>query len=331
MDPSARLTPLTSKLKEFSLNIPEDSTWADDANEEANEEVEMEVEEPLASCNKRLSDCIPTGNIRLPTSRKRSRRALPTPTPDDSLDTIDYKLREIALAVQAGENAALITDYSLGIPQVRGPIEQAKQSMKLLEREQYDAWEASQTIMVDFNEFNNLTPNGSDNNANNTITNFPPPRKQFTLPEINWETDTHPLPEGKHSIKKFSKRASALAVAYSLRDSSICTPEHAVYFTYNHPTYLPLLYALIKVEAAHRNLTGDAETLSSMDLAEVQVMRTVNAIASQKVGEKYKELKDVAGRIARSQRVLRERENEIKAGVEGYRVKDYGGVGTKMR
>lgn len=78
-------------------------------------------------------------------------------------------------------------------------------------------------------------------------------------------------------------------------------------------------------------MTGDKETLSSLDMAEVQVMKLVNAIASRKVEEAYREVKDVAGRISRCQKVLRERENEIKAEVEGYRLKNHGGVGTKMK
>lgn len=337
-DPKKYLTPLTSKLKEFSLNIAEESTWADDAEDNAKAETEAE-EKHKADYERWLSTThhVPFSGMRIPSSRRRSRRMLITPTMEDPIEVIEEKMREIALAVQAGENAALITDLNIGLPQIRDPTEHAKQSMKLLEREQYDAWEASQTIMVNINDFIHLTRNTNTNDnssgggSSSEIVNFPPPRQQFTLPDMIWEKDTTPLPEGKHTLRKFTKRASALATAYSLRDSSSCTPQHAVHFTLHHAKYLPLLRALSKVEHARRSITGDKETLSSLDMAEVQIMKLVNAIASRKVEEAYREVKDVAGRIVRCQRVLRERENEIKAGVEGYRLKNHGGVGTKMK
>lgn len=333
-NPKAFLTPLTSKLKQFELHIPKDSTWADDAEEEPTIVPEEEKQTPEnVTPEEDDHHHIPLSGVRIPSSRKRSRRVLSTPTPEDPLEIIELKLRDIALAVQDGENAALITDYNMGggtIPQVEvlNPTEHAKQGMKLLEREQYDAWELAQTQVTSLETFQSLNLGSSPN--------YYPllPRDQFVLPRINWETDKTPLPkrgDKTPSLARFTKRAAALATAYSLQNSSISTPEHAYHFTLNHPDYLPLLSALTKVSNARRSVTGDRETLSSLDLAEVRVMKAVNGVASRAVEEAYKGVREVAGRIARSQRVLRERENEIKSGVEGYRVKNFGGVGTRMR
>ena len=330
-DPKGDPIRLTSKMKECSLYIPKDSNWADDAEENPGEEPK---EVPTIGYGRQSSTHrVPYSGIRVPTSRCRSYRMLVTPKIEDTLKTVEDKMRQIALAVQSGENAALITDMNMGVPEIRDPTKHAKQNMKLLEREQYDAWEASQTMTVDINELMNLNGNdGDDSKGNGDKTmSFPAPRKQFTLPEIDWEKNKTTLPAGRYTLQKYTKRAADLAKAYSLQDSSICTPEHAVHFTLYHAEYLPLLRALSKVESARRDMTGDRETLSSLDTAEVQAMKMVNAIASRKVEEAYKELSEVTCSIARCQRVLRERENQIKAGVEGYRLKNYGGVGTKMK
>ncbi|KAK2758371.1 hypothetical protein FQN54_004221 [Arachnomyces sp. PD_36] len=346
-------TPLTSKLKEFSLNIEQDSSWADDANAEYQGAAEEHSQFPFpitshdsasASTSKKREDYhddnlnVPMSAMRLSTSRKRSRRVLETPTPDDQLHVVAYKMREIALAVQAGENAALITDLGFDIPHIRDPTEHAKQSMKINEREQYEAWEAAKTQVVDMNEFKDPNPNNTPPGESETSsTAYPPPRKQFTLPALNWETDTAPIPNGKYSLSRFKKRASALATAYSLPPSTppLCTPEHASYFTTHHRNYLPLLSALQKVSRARRDLTGDAQTLSSLDVAEVGVLRAVNRVASKRVQEVYGEVRELVSGVERAKRVLREREAEIRAGVEGgvgRKRKDYGGVeGVRMR
>ncbi|KAL8647638.1 MAG: hypothetical protein Q9210_005436 [Variospora velana] len=131
------------------------------------------------------------------------------------------------------------------------------------------------------------------------------PCLQF-FPSINWFTDIDPEPTSKKPLKNASRRAQALN---RLFDTDQARPGHAVWYTKQHPDFLPLVKAVARVFGAERDIDGGGP--EGMVKAELQTINTILGV----LGEVAKEGKEkVDGMvIARTNSLLGAKRRTLRA------------------
>lgn len=199
---------------------------------------------------------------------------LPVPLPDDSLEVIRDKIGALAKVVTSQKSVAVATGFTTAAHDTRDPEVLARMSMTPMEEEQLDAW-----------------------------------RTGLKLPSVNWDTDSDDPPDGDKARKRMERRAAALAQIYKHPGVSA---GNAVWFTKNHEYMLPLVISVAKIHGAERELVGGQTTLNEMELAEVQAIHKINAVALNVVNDTFRQLNILVRAINTSKDTLQAREHAIK-------------------
>lgn len=200
---------------------------------------------------------------------------LPAPEPTDDLETTTKKVCALASIIKQGKSLAIHTGYKAAVHEIQDPQKLAEQRMTPTELRQFTAW-----------------------------------KQGATIPSIDWDTKTKTILGGPLSQKRFSKRALAMREIYN---EPTLTAEHASWFTHNMVYALPLVNAVVKVHGAARDLVGNQEELTAVELAEMQTVRRVVAVARGNLERVRREMKLLSDRLKASSKTLQARESALRA------------------
>nr|UPO93688.1 coat protein [Metarhizium brunneum bipartite mycovirus 1] len=208
---------------------------------------------------------------------------LETPSVDDTLEAIEAKMAALARVVIEGRSVAVATGYTMASQATRDPEELAKSSMTPMELEQLAAW-----------------------------------KEGVQLPPINWDECTEQPKGGEKALKRMEYRAAALRQLYGNKG---VTAGNALWFTKNHEYILPLVVATAKIQGAVRELAGGQTELSELEMAEVQSIHKVNAVALQVVNDLFRQLNATVRKINASKDTLQAREHALKGKIAKWKPK----------
>ena len=202
-----------------------------------------------------------------------------TPTlslPDelDELKEIARKLASYADVIQRGKSLAVHTGFKATPHSERDPIKLATEGMTIMEQDEYDVW-----------------------------------AEGGGLPDIDWERNKEEVPTGKDSAKRFMQRASAMNTAWKVDKA---TPQHAVWLTNHMPENIPLLKALVRIEAARVNLSGGIPGQDASELAEYQTINKIRSLAMQAKQKQMKVIRQLEADIHRDMTILKERADSLE-------------------
>jgi hypothetical protein len=204
---------------------------------------------------------------------------LPVPLPTDNLPTLVRKWEALAELVETGKSVAVYTGYKTAAQQVRDPEQLAKKNFTPLESKQYDAWKAG------------------------AIMNQP-----------DWANCHGAAVTGTQATKRMTDRTNALRIIY--RNDDITLENYAWVHT-NMAYLLPLIVAVSKIQAAERELQGGQEELTPNELAEIQAIHKINAVAMKRINDIGQEINRLNRRGNAARETLQAREHAIKAKLQG--------------
>ncbi|RKF65151.1 hypothetical protein GcM3_125027 [Golovinomyces cichoracearum] len=211
-------------------------------------------------------------------------RALPTPHPDDDLATIVHKMEGLACLVDEGKSLAVSTGYTATTHIERNPEEIGKARMTPSEKEQYEAW-----------------------------------KDGLSLPPINWSVSRKPITGGEKSLARYQKRAVAMQTLWK---NDTITEENARWLSSEMSYSIPLVIAVVKVQAAERDLAGGQTDITEAELAEIQTCHRVNAVALDRANQYFREAKLLLKRLNHCRDKIQVRENAIKAKIPTYKQRE---------
>jgi hypothetical protein len=208
--------------------------------------------------------------------------SLPIPKMGDSAVLLNSKLTALVEAVLSGQSITLATKFAAVEFQERSATEKAINEMHPRE---HDWWQAY-------------------------IGN------RCQLPTINWSLDHDTIPTSPKSLRVARRRAEALNYLYKTDQAS---PGHSVWFTANHPEYLPLVKAMARVIGAERNLLGGQSTLNATQLADLQSINRILSISGQILEDNGRDL--LSSEIGKAQRILGAQRESLRSLLRGREMK----------
>ncbi|SZF03856.1 unnamed protein product [Blumeria hordei] len=125
----------------------------------------------------------------------------------------------------------------------------------------------------------------------------------YAVPSYDWTECTKPIVGGPGAQARFERRAVA---ARKIWKNDTITSSNVAWIAANQVYMLPLIIAVGKVQGAEKNLVGGQTALTEMELAEVQTIHRVNAIATIVQNRCNAE-------INRFNRIINENKDEMKA------------------
>ncbi|QJT73685.1 hypothetical protein [Botrytis cinerea mycovirus 3] len=208
---------------------------------------------------------------------------LPVPDPTDDLQTIAKKITALSRVVERGASVAVHTGFRKAAHDTLDAEETAKLAMTPPELMQYEAW-----------------------------------KKGAVMPSIDWTTHQADVPAGAGSEVRFARRAEAMNTIWK---TELAGPRNAAWLTKSATYMLPVIIAVCKVEGARRDLTGGNKNMSEMDMAEVQTIHKVCAVAMDRMNVTFAALRKLSAEINAAKDILQAREHALKTGIEGYKPK----------
>ena len=136
---------------------------------------------------------------------------LSLPIPSDSLETLSAKHRSYLYVLSLDRSLALATGYSALPGDIPSAECRATKEMPLLEREAFQAWRAGQSS---------------------------------SLPAMDWNNHQGSTPPSPRAFKRATRRTEALNRLYGTDRAEPC---HSVWFTQEHPMWLPLVKAVARI------------------------------------------------------------------------------------
>lgn len=166
-----------------------------------------------------------------------------TPQDDDSLDVLARKMSAISEVVNANRSIAVATNYKGMAYHSFDPVSIALQGLTSCEKDMYEAWKAD----------------------------------KYALPPIKWQSMVEPATTGKNSHRRSKARLEALRIIYSYPQA---TEENLAYITKNfEDTLLPLVRVVARIKGVKKHLTGNQDSLSMEEWAEMQCEKEINTAA----------------------------------------------------
>lgn len=160
------------------------------------------------------------------------------PTDNDSITTLGTKLAALARVVTSGCSIAAATNYAACPTPQRDAVKAAIAGMKPTELPFYNYYAQG----------------------------------RYPLPEMNWDENRGPVPTSARPLKTSRRRAEALNYLYKTDKAD---PSHAVWFTMNEGSHLPLISAIVRVFGAQRNLSGGQLGANATQFADLQSVNTI--------------------------------------------------------
>lgn len=227
---------------------------------------------------------------------------LPVPTETDDLQTTCTKLEELAKIVEQGNSLALFTGLNLATYPSKSDLESVAMSQLTSEELwMYETWKEMKTRQDTKSKNGDRSCNEGDSNA-------------MKLPYFDWEQNVAPVPQGAHSLKRFTQRAAAMDVVFGHRGA---TPENASWLTSHMIFMLPLVKAVTKVTNITKNLKNSHQSrqtrgLTDMEVAEVETARKLVSIANKNRAREMEKIRRLSKRIEKSASILRERAEALE-------------------
>ncbi|KAJ5801724.1 uncharacterized protein N7518_003792 [Penicillium psychrosexuale] len=208
---------------------------------------------------------------------------LSTPKPTDSLVETCDKVERLAAIVRRGKSLAIHTKNAT--PQ-RDAITDAKETMTALEIEQYEAY-----IHGDI------------------------------VPTIEWVKAQGP-PMIPYGLEDSRRAVQCLHAAREICRNLQINPHATSQFIANFPWAMPLINAVMKVQAMQQKYVDDQinRTETEMDLVEVNTTRSIVTVAmntladeQQRVSEEQRRVDRLAAKIRMACEVIQDREDAIQS------------------
>ncbi|PLB53765.1 hypothetical protein P170DRAFT_451772 [Aspergillus steynii IBT 23096] len=217
-------------------------------------------------------------------------RLLPVPEDIDDLEMTSRKMQDLAREVSEGNSLALYTGLKVASQNPRSLDSIAKANLTPYELQQYEHWRKSR-----------------DSHDNGCYKN-----DTMKLPDINWEENVAPVPNGAQSLKKFRQRAEAMDRIWGYQGA---TPEHASWLTYHLTSMLPLVKAVTKISNLERNTQTNksyARELTDMEVAELETVRKVVIVAERNRSREMAKVRRLTRSIADSVAIMKSRVHALE-------------------
>ncbi|KAJ5623993.1 hypothetical protein N7510_000302 [Penicillium lagena] len=199
---------------------------------------------------------------------------VPLPQPNDDLETTVIKMHNIAEVLASGGHITPQSkDITSSVSRKHDAESFAKERMSTMERALYEQWQ-------------------------NT---------QLQIPDFDWTRNVMRLPsEDAQSLKTFAQRAEAMDILWCRKGAS---PENALWLSSNMDFILPLIKAITKVLNAQQHLEAHDPLvgLSSDEVAELEVLRLIRAMADAKMAQERERVRKLGESLALSLSVVRGR------------------------
>lgn len=198
------------------------------------------------------------------------RATLAVPELGDDLQTTARKVEGFAQALKRGDNVALLTGLKLVPDDLRhrgDPEALAKLNMDQRQREMYEAWKKNNIYIMPFD-------------WNNAAT----------------------IPNGTHSLKKFSERAEAMDAVWHHQGA---TPENASWLTFNMPDALPLVHAVHRVMKAEKHMKTQKDPWAGLTNEEVWELVTLNRFAAIVEHNYKREIRKYRGLVSQTFEIMK--------------------------
>lgn len=161
----------------------------------------------------------------------------------DSLEMLASKMEAISKVINANRSIAIATNFKGMAYHSIDPVSIAMQGLTPPEKHTYEAWKAD----------------------------------QCTLPHMDWQTMIEPAPNGNDSQRRNKARLEALRIIYSYPEA---TRQNLAYITKHfQDMLLPLVRAVARIQKSKRHLSGNQDTVSKEEWAEMQCAREINTAA----------------------------------------------------
>ncbi|KKK24462.1 hypothetical protein ARAM_005532 [Aspergillus rambellii] len=218
---------------------------------------------------------------------------LDAPGGDDDLETTARKLQRLAEVVEQGNSLALWTGLKLARTREIIPKDQMTASEWMI----YERWKKGM--------FNAASPDSARGVQGDEQT--------FNLPEFDWDKNRAPVPQGQQSMKKFTQRATAMDIVFGYQGA---TPEHASWLTLSMPEMLPLIKVVAKINNIERNSRSHGhphlESLSDMEVAEVQTARKIVATAERNRNRELERIRKLSRSINEYLLIIKNRAESLE-------------------
>ncbi|KAK9446515.1 uncharacterized protein V1518DRAFT_429977 [Limtongia smithiae] len=161
--------------------------------------------------------------------------------------------------------------------------------------------------------FSNSAPSPSRPPSSTHPTSSAIPYSSHIKP-VDWETCKSPAAKGTHV--RVAKQAIALPEIY---DNPAIAEENAAWFSVHRPDALPLVAAVVRINAACHALANGHDEVTSDEFAEVQTMRRINAVAMTVLNEICRdakgtpELRRLTHEIHDAKEIIQAQEHTIKS------------------
>lgn len=199
---------------------------------------------------------------------------LPIPQNGDDLETTARKRQSLARVLSSGHRL-LVGPGHVSTPEQKQTAEEfARDRMTSPEMTQYDAWKMG----------------------------------IIQLPELDWYNNR--VQVAPEAMQTFSRRAIAMDIIWRRQGT---VPENAAWLTINMSFLMPLVKAVTKIIGAEEHFRKNEcdARLADHDIAEIKMLKRVNAIAEGNVTRERERLRMLSDSIHKSQALLKRRVNDI--------------------
>jgi len=196
---------------------------------------------------------------------------LPIPQNGDDLETTALKMQSLAHVLSSGHSLSVGPGHVSTPGQKQTAEEFARDRMTSPEMTQYDAWKMG----------------------------------IIQLPELGWYNNR--VQVAPEAMQTFSRRAIAMDIIWRRQGT---VPENAAWLTINMSFLTPLVKAVTKIIGAEEHFQKN-QRLADRDIAEIRMLKRVNALAEGNVTRERERLRMLSDSIHKSQALLKKRVNDI--------------------